>query len=142
MLAQTDVALVGSGTLLTLGLVVLIFSIIAFVLKSMLIALAIDDWVDLRGSGLELETATALDEVHAAVGRWCAVVLSLIVGTVWVVVALQDGRGAFIAITPVSITVAVVTILQAAIAVYQGARGLFFRRRLGRMVARLKNQLR
>ena len=117
---------------LTFALIVLIVGSVALMLKLMIFALAIDDWWELREMPkTHPERMVADDEASASAGRVLSVSITVVIGVVWVLGALE--------VAPVAvlrITIAIGVLLQAVIAVYQGGRGMFFRRKLAQVLNR------
>src|SRR6266536_4915116 len=111
---------------LTFAMIVLIVGSVALMLKMMIFALAIDDWWELREMPkTHPERMVADDEASASAGCVLSVAITVVIGVVWVLGALE--------VAPVAvlrITIAIGVLLQAVVAVYQGGRGMFFRRKL------------
>ena len=104
----------------------LLVSVLAVVLKSALVALAVDDWYEYRLlPGHNPERMVAADEVLGVVGRLLGVVAVMVGSAIWVLAALD-----FVQPVIFRAVLSVVLMLQAVLAVLQGMRALMFRRRM------------
>lgn len=119
----------------TMGLVVLTIGVIAMMLKLVLLGLAVDDWYELREASPTLpEKMVADDELVSGIGRLISVMTTVAVGIIWVVIALNNPTPN-IRLTPLVLVIPLAIGIQAALACWQGARGLLFRRRLARVLS-------
>jgi F0F1-type ATP synthase assembly protein I len=103
---------------------------VALLAKAMLVALAFDDWQEVRGLH-EHNPSRMISryEIISSAGRVTSVLIVVVIGLVWLVTVLAD--------TPpliLGITILVGLLLLALIAVWQGFRGLLYRRALARVM--------
>lgn len=125
--------IISKEVFVAMGLVVLVASLLALLLKVALFALVADQWFGLRHAlDHNSEKAVAQDEYWSAILRICGVLLSLIVGVTWVIVAITLTRQFFEA-TGLIFVIAFTSIGHAVLADAQGIRSLFFRRRMARL---------
>lgn len=118
-----------------LGVIVLTIGILAMMLKLVLLALALDDWYELRNADASSpEKMVADDELVSGIGRVLSVMLTVAVGILWVVIAISTDTPT-IRITPLAVVIPAAIGGQAILACWQGARGLIFRRKLARVLS-------
>ena len=118
-----------------LGLIVLIVGLLAMMFKLVLLGLAVDDWYELRDApATSPEKMVADDELVSGIGRLCSVILTVTVGVLWVVVAINSDAPS-IRLTPLAMVIPVTIAGQSILACWQGARGLMFRRKLARILS-------
>jgi|SRR6185436_7602909 len=112
------------------GLSVLVIGTIALMLKLMIFALALDDWFELRGTAKEHpEKMVADDEVIASAVRVGVVIVSVVIGLMWVLTIIMRWN-----VTPLLYVLAGGLLLQALLALFNGARSMFFRRAMARVL--------
>jgi hypothetical protein len=115
---------------LTFALTITIIGAVALMLKLMIVALALDDWWEMRTlPKMNPERMVADYEVTSSVMRAMSVAVTLTIGVVWLV-------DLFILPDPPSllrITIVFGVLLQALLALAQGVRSLLFRRSLTRV---------
>lgn len=117
---------------LTFALAVLVISSIALMLKLMIFALAIDDWWELKSvPKSNPERMVADDEAYASTGRVVSVMITVLIGLIWVLVVLDIAPVAWL-----RVVLALGILLQALIAVWQGARATMHRRRMALVLNR------
>ena len=118
-----------------LGLSVLVVGILAMMLKLVLLALAVDDWYELRNTDSRSpEKMVADDEFGQELAGLVSVCLTVAVGIIWVAIAVNSDAPT-IRLTPLAVVIPACIAGQATIACWQGARGLMFRRKLARTLS-------
>lgn len=119
---------------LAVGLVVLVASLLALLIKSALFALVLDQWMDLRSlPATSPERYVARYDLWSSVLRIVGVLLVLTLGVTWVVAAATLPLMVVI-LTPLTIIVAATAIGHAILADIQGIRSLIFRRHIIQLV--------
>lgn len=120
---------------IAIGISVLVISLLAMMMKLMLMALVVDDWFELRNDPKESPARmVAEDELWTSVGRVISIILVVIIGVAWVVVALVQ-TPTILRITPLTFIIAGTAIGHAVLAVVNGTRSLLFRRKMARILS-------
>ena len=118
-----------------LGVAVVVTGILATMMDLVLLGVAVDDWYELRESAASSpEKMVADDELGSEISRLLSVLMTVAVGVLWVVLAVNS-ESPSVRITPLAMIIPATIAGQAVIACWQGAKGLLFRRKLARVLS-------